>query len=276
MKTRIRMRNSVVSVIAISMIMSISCGRNSYQLAAPQVDSGRDSEARGPRIENIHASLVCKQERPIDALLQLSPFLKEKGLLILVECTEDSFEPFLDYDLPDTNLPAMLDQIVSRTGRYTWSQDSCVINIVPKRFRDDPNYIMNRRLPAFHAVGLTRSEIVSTMMANLETLAPGTIMHRAPDGTMLTALMDFPIPYKEFGMTPPILPKHTIDATDVSVRDIMNSIAISEKVEWNTYAHSKLPVMILSYPIPFSTLGSGKNRESTPPPTPVDTTEYKF
>lgn len=55
-------------------------------------------------------------------------------------------EPRFSIKLDHATVRAILDSLCSRDSRYVWSTDELIINVYPRAVKDDPSYLLNRKI----------------------------------------------------------------------------------------------------------------------------------
>ncbi len=182
----------------------------------------------------------------VTALEAITKFIaKCKPLNILItfeEAVNTKEDNLITIKLKNVSVRNLIDEITSKSKSYVWKQDGNVINIIPSNKKNDTNYILNEKIHHLVIKDKTREEIVDMVLEMINQNNPGKYKIENSKGItenelILIHLSD--LPYKDIGLSSPVLKKYNIEIKYKNVREILNLIAKEENVPWYVMLHKK-------------------------------------
>lgn len=127
----------------------------------------------------------------------------------------------INLEIRNTTPKEILDALVAKDRRYFWYEDNGIINFLPREVKEDKTYPLNRKLAKFKvdAKPLRKVITIFTKQARDQAALAPVQFSFADWGSVLGKSNYLCI--KKFYKTPV-----TLDLRDVTLRDILNEIAI--------------------------------------------------
>ena len=91
---------------------------------------------------------------------------------------------------------------------------------------------MNQVIHKINIKNKTRDEIVQLVLETLDKENPGKYRVKADKNEIAYQLAILNLPYKELGISPPILARHSFEFEDETFRDVLNQISKEENICW--------------------------------------------
>jgi hypothetical protein len=169
---------------------------------------------------------------PLPFVMQeLSVKCKSQGVLInFEEASDPNRDKLLSYEFKDLLISDLVSKILNNHKCYTWASKNNIINIVPSNSNSD--YILDQVIFKISIKNRTRDEIVQLVLTELDKINPGKYRTGIDKNIIAYQLVILNLPYKELGISPPILTKHSFEFKDITFRDILNEISKSENICW--------------------------------------------
>ncbi len=169
---------------------------------------------------------------PLPFVVQsLSENCKSQGVLInFEEAVDPNKDKLLSFKFKDLSINDIVNKILNDNKCYTWTSKNNIINIVPSN--TNSNYILDQVVGKIKVENKTRDEIVQLVLEELDKDNPGKYRIETDNNEIAYQLVVLNLPYKELGISPPILTRHSFEFKNETFRDVLNAISKNENICW--------------------------------------------
>jgi len=159
--------------------------------------------------------------------------------------------PLSSLRIKNITVREFLDTLIKADNRYCWQEKDGFINIIPVTLKDDPAYIMNRKLKSFRVENKSRGGILEDLNKQLgikgkpEELCRRIVIFRS--GDLESSLNDSPHPEQFIeGLSDEVIASyggrkaleskvkfHSLNLKNVTVREVLNALAKENNAYWS-------------------------------------------
>lgn len=170
---------------------------------------------------------------PLSFVIQsLSEKCKFQGVLInFEEAVDPNKDRLYSFKFKDLSINEIVNEILKNDKSYTWTKKGNIINIIPSNINNN-EYLLNQTVGKIDIKSKTRDEIVQLVLKELDKKNPGKYRIETDKNEIIYQLVIFNLPYKELGILPPILARHSFEFKDETFRGVLNAISKSENICW--------------------------------------------